>query len=202
MTHGINMLEVKSRWERTSYEFMAPLSLLSESRDSHAGKGIGTAVESWRESLELKSRKGFSDIQVGKSSPTDRNQGCSSLDPMNTTVSPCYCNNARQNKDTQPSHIYEDACYFVISNREIRGFREIVGKFHIHSLYFLVIDNSLPIPSSQTGLTYQTCIKVSSRDVFLNNMSILLKVYSKNYRRTSKNLARFRAAKTQRKEEK
>lgn len=80
------MLEVKSRRERTSYEFMVPLSLLSESRDSHAGKHIGTAVESWRESLELKSRKGFSDIQVGKSSPTDRNQGCSTLDPMNTTL--------------------------------------------------------------------------------------------------------------------
>lgn len=70
----------------------------------------------------------------------------------------------------------------------------------MHSLYFLVIDNDLPILCSQTGLTSQTHIKVSSRDVFLNNVSISLKVFSKNYRRTSKNLARLRTAKTQRKE--
>ena len=73
--------------------------------------------------------------------------------------------------------------------------REEVRKFLIHSLYFLVIDNSLPTTSSQTRLPYQTCIKLSSRDVLLNHTGTLLKVFSKNYKRTSKKFARIRTAK-------
>lgn len=72
---------------------------------------------------------------------------------------------------------------------------ELVGKFLVHSLYFLVIENSLPTTSSQARLSYQTCIKLSSRDVSLNHTGTLLKVFSKNYKRTSKTSARIRTAK-------
>lgn len=71
----------------------------------------------------------------------------------------------------------------------------MAGKFLIHSLYFLVIDNSLPTTSSQARLSDQTCIKLSSHDVSLNHTSTLLKVFSKNYKRTSKKFARIRTAK-------
>lgn len=76
---------------------------------------------------------------------------------------------------------------------------ELVGKFLVHSLYFLVIDNSLPTTSSQARLSYQTCIKLSSRDVSLNHTGTLLKVFSKNYKRTSKTFARIRTAKKKKK---
>lgn len=76
---------------------------------------------------------------------------------------------------------------------------ELVGKFLVHSLYFLVIDNSLPTTSSQARLSYQTCIKLSSRDVSLNHTGTLLKVFSKNYKRTSKTFARVRTAKKKKK---
>ena len=75
----------------------------------------------------------------------------------------------------------------------------MVGKFFIHSLYFLVIDNSLPTTSSQTRLSDQTCIKLSSHDVSLNHTSTLLKVFSKTYKRTSKTFARVRTAKKKKK---
>lgn len=75
-------------------------------------------------------------------------------------------------------------------------------EFLVHSLYFLVIDNSLPKTFSQAGLSYQTCIKLSSRDVPPNPASTLEKVFSKNYRRTSKKIARIRTAKEKRRERK
>lgn len=75
----------------------------------------------------------------------------------------------------------------------------MAGKFLIHSLYFLVIDNSLPTTSSQARLSDQTCIKLSSHDVSLNHTSTLLKVFSKNYKRTSKKFARIRTAKKKKK---
>ena len=75
----------------------------------------------------------------------------------------------------------------------------MAGKFLIHSLYFLVIDNSLPTTSSQARLSDQTCIKLSSHDVSLNHTSTLLKVFSKNYKRTSKKFARIITAKKKKK---
>lgn len=71
----------------------------------------------------------------------------------------------------------------------------MAGKFLIHSLYFLVIHNSLPTTSGQARLSDQTCTKLSSHDVSLNHTSTLLKVFSKNYKRTSKKFARVRTAK-------
>ena len=75
----------------------------------------------------------------------------------------------------------------------------MAGKFLIHSLYFLVIDNSLPTTFSQARLSDQTCIKLSSHDVSLNHTSTLLKVFSKNYKRTSKKFAGVRTAKKKKK---
>lgn len=108
----------------------------------------------------------------------------------------------RQIRDAKLCHTHEKRWLHCSFKEENESTREIVGKSHIHFLYFLVIDNNLPIASSQTGLTAQTHIKVSSQDAFLNNVSIFLEVNSKNYRRTSKNLARFRTAMTQRKRKK
>lgn len=51
-------------------------------------------------------------------------------------------------------------------------------------------------------MSYQTCIKLSDQDVSLNHTGTLLKVFSKNHKRTSKKFARMRTAKKEKKRKK